>query len=409
MARVARSTHALPLPAAVPANDVAPAMATPAAPVFDLQTARWNAIDTMVAIVDFSPEGVILSGNALFEQALGFPMASLAGRHHRTLCTAEEAASVAYSHFWERLRNGESHVGVFRRVASDGRHVMLRGTYRPVFDGAKVVRVVKVVTDVTQATHAAQSVRDASEGLLAIAGQIGQGSADTVSRTRVLNDSAQNIQRNMASVASAAEELSVTVRGISSSTDESAQVARKGSELASQAAGAVGGLSSAAASIGQVTRTISTIAQQTNLLALNATIEAARAGEAGKGFAVVAGEVKELSRATGRATEEIATQVESVRSAAQKVVDFVQQIANITTQIDALATNVAGSLTQQTETTQEIARAASEVASEVNGVVGHVKQVSESARLGESSASQLQSAAHALGSVSDQLTAALAK
>ena len=59
------------------------------------------------------------------------------------------------------------------------------------------------------------------------------------------------------------------------------------------------------ASIDKLLKTIDKIADKTKLLALNATIEAATAGEAGRGFAVVANEVKELSRTTKVANEEI--------------------------------------------------------------------------------------------------------
>ena len=68
---------------------------------------------------------------------------------------------------------------------------------------------------------------------------------------------------------------------------------------------AMGDLQENFANISQLVTTINSIADQTNLLALNATIEAARAGESGKGFAVVANEVKELSKTTKVANEDI--------------------------------------------------------------------------------------------------------
>lgn len=66
------------------------------------------------------------------------------------------------------------------------------------------------------------------------------------------------------------------------------------------------------ADINTLLRTINSIADQTNLLALNATIEAARAGEQGKGFTVVAHEVKELSRTTKMANEDIQNKVKLI-------------------------------------------------------------------------------------------------
>jgi hypothetical protein len=99
-------------------------------------------------------------------------------------------------------------------------------------------------------------------------------------------------------VASAAEELSASIREIGQQAQSSANVARRAAEQASRTTATMEGLSQAADRIGEVINLINSIAAQTNLLALNATIEAARAGEAGRGFAVVAQEVKALAAQT---------------------------------------------------------------------------------------------------------------
>jgi len=69
--------------------------------------------------------------------------------------------------------------------------------------------------------------------------------------------------------------------------------------------------------------TINSIADQTNLLALNATIEAARAGEEGKGFAVVAHEVKELSKTTKDANEDIQRKIKLI---GESIIDLSENV-----------------------------------------------------------------------------------
>jgi PAS domain S-box-containing protein len=71
--------------------------------------------------------------------------------------------------------------------------------------------------------------------------------------------------------------------------------------------------------IAGLVKVINSIADQTNLLALNATIEAARAGESGKGFAVVANEVKELSKTTKTANEDIQSTLKIISSSIQEL------------------------------------------------------------------------------------------
>ena len=66
--------------------------------------------------------------------------------------------------------------------------------------------------------------------------------------------------------------------------------------------------------IGEIVNVINDIADQTNLLALNEAIEAARAGEHGRGFAVVADEVRKLSERTTNATGEVGTMIKAIQS-----------------------------------------------------------------------------------------------
>ena len=81
-------------------------------------------------------------------------------------------------------------------------------------------------------------------------------------------------------------------------------VAGIGQSAMAEAAGATQHIDTAARRIGGLADTIDTIAFETNMLSLNASLEAARAGQ-NDGFAAVALEVRRLSGALARASEEI--------------------------------------------------------------------------------------------------------
>ena len=106
----------------------------------------------------------------------------------------------------------------------------------------------------------------------------------------------------------------------------------------------------------------------TNLLALNATIEAARAGEAGKGFAVVAGEVKALAAQTAKATAEIGSQIDTVRTATSDAVTAMAEIGGIIGKINEVSAAIAAAVEQQNATTHEIA-ASVQAVSNANGLM----------------------------------------
>ncbi|MGA1858481.1 methyl-accepting chemotaxis protein [Azospirillum sp. 11R-A] len=189
----------------------------------------------------------------------------------------------------------------------------------------------------------------------------------------------QQAEGSVKAVAAATEELSASIQEIGSQVHASSQIARKAATEAERTDRTVEGLSQSANKIGEVVQLINDIASQTNLLALNATIEAARAGEAGKGFAVVASEVKSLANQTGKATEEISSQIQAMQAVTQDAVDAIRSIAGTIREINEIAATVAAAVEQQSAATREIARNVGEAADGTQHVRRNIDSVARAA------------------------------
>ncbi|MGN6747250.1 MAG: methyl-accepting chemotaxis protein [Xanthobacteraceae bacterium] len=192
---------------------------------------------------------------------------------------------------------------------------------------------------------------------------------------------------NVETAATAAAELSVSIREISRQLGQANQVVRAAAADASATNEDIAGLAHIAQKIGDVVKLIQDIAGQTNLLALNATIEAARAGEAGRGFAVVASEVKSLAVQTAKATEEITHGILSVQTSSGKAVSAIREITRRMQDISTYTGAVAVSVEQQELATGEIshnvasaANGAKAIAAALGEVAGDVTQTRGSAQ-----------------------------
>lgn len=112
--------------------------------------ATLSSLSDAIAMIEFSPEGKILSANAIFLEKMGYTLSEVVGQHHRIFCTESLVHSPAYAQFWQRLQRGESFSDKYLRLAKNGRPVWLEANYVPVKDkNGRVIKIVKLASDIT--------------------------------------------------------------------------------------------------------------------------------------------------------------------------------------------------------------------------------------------------------------------
>ena len=189
------------------------------------------------------------------------------------------------------------------------------------------------------------------------------------------SDAATRAAEDVAGVANAARDVQMLVMSSARQvTDARAATERTTAELL-RADATMHTLAQAATRIEEVIKLIQAIAGQTSLLALNATIEAARAGEAGRGFAVVASEVKDLSRRTAQATEDISAQIHGIQQAVRDTAVAIAAVDQSVAAMGGVNENINRIIEQQISQLDVIGTEAMKVAGTVSEALPGIKAV----------------------------------
>jgi methyl-accepting chemotaxis protein len=109
-----------------------------------------EALSRSLAIIEFEPDGKILTANQNFCDAIGYALAEIQGRHHSMFVDRAFSQSQAYRDFWKKLASGKFDAAEYKRLGKGGKEVWIQASYNPVVDRRGIVtKVVKVATDIT--------------------------------------------------------------------------------------------------------------------------------------------------------------------------------------------------------------------------------------------------------------------
>ena len=112
--------------------------------------AQAAAISKSQAVIEFRLDGIIVTANQNFLDAVGYTLAEIQGKHHSMFVGPAERESAAYREFWARLNRGEFESAQYKRFGKGAKEIWIQASYNPILDAkGKPVGVIKFATDIT--------------------------------------------------------------------------------------------------------------------------------------------------------------------------------------------------------------------------------------------------------------------
>lgn len=243
--------------------------------------------------------------------------------------------------------------------------------------------------------------------------EVAQYTANTQHITNQLAEASEHQAQEIAGASSAINEMAISIDEVSSNASESAQVAERSVQIASNGADVVQRsiqgmdiireqiqetskrikrLGESSQEIGNIVALINDIADQTNILALNAAIQASMAGEAGRGFAVVADEVQRLAERSASATKQIETLVKTIQTDTNEAVISMEQTTS--------------EVVKGASLTKDAGVALGEIQTVSNNLAKLIANISDAAKLQSASAGHIATTMNVVQEITSQTTSA---
>ena len=383
--------------------------------------AQIAAINKVMAVIEFKPDGTIVNANDNFLKVMGYSLAEIKGKHHKMFAEEQYAKTQEYVEFWNALAQGETFSGTYCRLGKNDQKIWLEASYNPILDCQdNVVKVIKYATDIGSNPNAllldkviedvSNTIAAIAEGNLAVklanhlnpnqeslydgdiiklsesvegmlfklkevikvaseAATMAKISAAEISNDAFsLNERVQQQVRELQHTSNTMDSMNSAVQQTSLNTQKANQVAEgvqskanQGVQVMQQTIDAMSSIQESSEKVADIVALIDGIAFQTNLLALNAAVEAARAGEQGRGFAVVAGEVRSLAQKSAEAAKDIKSLIDETVSRVNQGSTMASESGQVLSSINESIVDVASMITQIADASQSQAQGINEV------------------------------------------------
>jgi twitching motility protein PilJ len=240
--------------------------------------------------------------------------------------------------------------------------------------------------------------------------QLSSSVQETEQIASLLSEASKQQSHDISVAGTSIGHMSESMDGVSTEANESSKVAMRSVEIAKNGGEAVKRtmdgmdnirehiqetskrikrLGESSQEIGDIVELINDIAEQTNILALNASIQAAMAGEAGRGFAVVADEVQRLAERSANATKQIEALVKTIQADTHEAVISMEKSTS--------------GVVNGAQIAEDAGRALEEIESVSDQLAGMIQNISGSAREQANAATQL---ATSMSSIQEMTTQA---
>jgi len=116
-----------------------------------MTTGILSALENSQATAEFTTDGRILNANENFLSLTGYQADEIVGKNHTIFLGTNSDASPEHEKFWEKLSQGVTQEGQFKRLKKDGSEAWIQASYNPILDGnGKVFKVVLFAANITE-------------------------------------------------------------------------------------------------------------------------------------------------------------------------------------------------------------------------------------------------------------------